>query len=307
MKCARLHEYGGPENLRVEEIDPPRPGYGEVLIAVAGASVNPVDIKLRGGKLKELLPLDLPCVLGADFAGTIVAVGPGVESDRVGERVMGMVDVQRGGAYAERMTAPAERAMPVPVGLDLVDAAALPMGMMTGYDLIELGLNVQSGERVAVTGAAGSVGRAAVFAAAARGAQVVALVRSEPDTPISGAASVIEVGDVATAGPFDCVADTVGGDIVDQLCSKLRPGGRMSTVVGALAPRASRNGAFTVSAVIVEPRPEPLAHFAGALVSGQAELPAVRRFPLDDAAQAHRLLEAGRAGRKFVLVPCVED
>lgn len=308
MKCVRLHEYGGAEQLRVEQMAAPHPGEGEVLVEVAGAGVNPVDTKVRSGILKDLLPLTFPCVLGADFAGTIVAVGPGVDQSRIGERVMGMVDVLRGGAYAERMTADSERAVPVPDGLDLMDAAALPMGVMTGYDLIELGLDVQSGEKVVVTGAAGSVGRAAVFAAAERGAQVIALVRSTPDTPISGASAVIELGDkaaIAQAAPFDCVADTVGGDLAAELCGYLRAGGRFSTVVGALAPLQPSNGAYSVSAVVVSPRAEPLARFAKAMVSGKAELPTARQMPLEDAAQAHELLAGGGVGRKLVLVPTI--
>ncbi|MBX3260527.1 MAG: NADP-dependent oxidoreductase [Labilithrix sp.] len=183
------HGDGGTEQLRIEEIDPPRPGPGELLIDVAAAAVTPADIKFRSGVFKDMMPLSLPFVLGADFAGTVRAVGEGVHGSRVGEKVMGMVSVLRGGAYAEQMVVGAGEAAPVPDGLDLADAAALPMGVLTGDDLIERGLNVRAGERVMVTGAAGSVGRAAVYSAAERGAQVLAVVRSKPQPPISGAST----------------------------------------------------------------------------------------------------------------------
>lgn len=214
------HGDGGTEQLRIEEIDPPRPGPGELLIDVAAAAVTPADIKFRS--------------LGADFAGTVRAVGEGVHGSRVGEKVMGMVSVLRGGAYAEQMVVGAGEAAPVPDGLDLADAAALPMGVLTGDDLIERGLNVRAGERVMVTGAAGSVGRAAVYSAAERGAQVLAVVRSKPQPPISGASTTLvlqERGALVEAGPVDCVADTVGGDAAEAALGQFKPGGRLATVV----------------------------------------------------------------------------
>lgn len=222
------HGDGGTEQLRIEEIDPPRPGPGELLIDVAAAAVPPADIKFRSGVFKDMVPLSRPFVLGADFAGTVRAVGEGVHGSRVGEKIMGMVSVLRGGAYAEQMVVGAGEAAPVPDGLDLADAAALPMGVLTGDDLIERGLNVRAGERVMVTGAAGSVGRAAVYSAAERGAQVLAVVRSKPQPPISGASTTLvlqERGALVEAGPVDCVADTVGGDAAEAALGQFKPGG----------------------------------------------------------------------------------
>ena len=303
MKCVRLYQYGGVDQFRVEEIEPPRPGPGEVLIDIAAAAVNPVDTKLRSGVLKDWLPLAFPCVLGADFSGTIVAVGPGINSDRVGERVMGMVSVLRGGAYAEQMVVGADEAIRMPDELDLVDAAALPMGVMTGYDLIQEGLNVRAGERVIVTGAGGSVGRAAAFAASERGAQVIALVRTMPDTTISGASATILISDkeaVSENGPFDCIADTIGGSAAEALIDYLKPNGRFSTVVSQMP--IVPEGPISVSRVIVKANGSNLARFATAVTSGVVSLPSARRFPLEGAAEAHRMLEAGGIGSKLLLV-----
>ena len=305
MKSIRYHDYGGPEQLRFEEIDAPVAAAGEVLIEVAAAAVNPVDYKLRNGWAREALPLTLPYVPGGDFSGTIVAVGSGVEEARVGEQVMGMVSVLRGGAYAEQLSVPSQEAVVIPKGLDLVEAAALPMGVMTGYDLIQKGLDVQSGEKVLVTGAAGSVGRAAVYVAASRGAHVVALVRAPVDIPISGAAQTIVLPDeraITEAGPYDAVADTVAGDLAQALVAHVRPGGRFTTVVGQL-PTASEDSGITVQHIVVENNSANLLHFAEAVFAGKVQVPVPQRLPLDQAAEAHRRLEAGGVVGKLLLVP----
>ena len=305
MKTIRLQEYGDSNQLRLEEIDPPVPGPDEVLIRIAGAAVNPVDTKIRRGFLKSWLPLTLPVTLGADFSGTIVSVGPNVNTSRLGERVMGMVSVQQLGAYAEQMVVPAHEAVRVPDAIDLVDASALPMGGMTGYDLTEKGIAPQRGEKVIVTGAGGSVGRAAVFAAAERGAEVIALVRSQPETAISGATSTVMVGDEAAlraAGPFDCVADTVGGEVAQSLFAHLRPGGRFATAVTPV-PTPPEGRGITVQHVIVQSDAGTLTRFAEAIASGRAVLPPTRRYPLEKAAEVHELILKGGTGGKLILVP----
>ncbi|XUY29921.1 NADP-dependent oxidoreductase (plasmid) [Agrobacterium sp. rho-8.1] len=305
MKSIRFHDYGGVEEIRVDHVEPLHAGSGEVLIDVAGAGVNPVDYKVRSGIAREVLTLSLPYTLGCDFSGTIRAVGEGVSETRIGERVMGMVSVVRGGAYAEQIVVRAEEAAPVPDGLDLVKAAMLPMGVMTGYDLIEIGLNVRSGERVIVTGAAGSVGRAAVYAAASRGAEVVAVVRAQPPVPISGAAATIVLPNenaITQAGPFDCVADTVGGELAESFIAHLRSGGRFCTVV-APVPGAPDNSTISIGYVIVSADSAKISRFANALASGEANLPEPQLLSLDRAAEAHGLLESGGLRSKLILIP----
>lgn len=304
MKCVRLHEYGGVELFRVEEIGSPEPGPGQLLVQIAGAAVNPVDAKLRSGLYREWLPLTFPSILGADFSGTVVAVGAGVNESRMGERVMGMVDVLKSGAYAEQMVVDAQDAVPVPEGLDLVEAAALPMGVMTGYDLVELGLDIRAGERVAVTGAAGSVGRAAAYAAE-RGAEVIAIVRSEPRAPISGATRTINVADqaaIAAAGPFDCIADTVGGEVMEFMLQHVQPAGRLCTATST-PPTVPEGSQVSATSFVVSRNASQLARFANALASGAAMLPPPTRHGLEKVGEVHLMLEAGGAGNKFVLVP----
>jgi NADPH2:quinone reductase len=305
MKSIRLHSYGDPDQLRYEDSPDPKPGPGELLVKVAAAGVNPVDFKLRQGVFKDWMPLTFPAVLGGDFAGTVVAVGPGVNPSRIGERTMGMVKSDGGGCYAELMIVDQAAAVPVPDGLDLLEAAALPITVLTGCQLAEEGVQIRDGERILVTGAAGGVGRAAVSAAAARGAKVVAGVRKLPVTSIAGASATLLLSDQAAlkaAGPFDAVADTVGGQSAEALFAHLKAGGRFASVVFP-QPVAPAGTDRTVIPVIVKPDNARLRRFANDMVAGRAKLPAVERYPLRRAADAHRRLEAGGVDGKVVLVP----
>ena len=193
MKAIVLKEYGDPNKLALQEIGEPKPGPGEIKVKVAAAGLNPIDWKLRSGVLKAFMPIEFPSVLGRDVSGEVVELGSGVTQFKVGDKVMGMV--QHG--YAEFVTAPASGFTAVPPGLDLTDAAAIPVVALTGTQLIEETANVQSGQTVLVTGAFGGVGRFAIYAAKARGAKVIAGVRTKQlaEAQKLGASSV-EIGNV---------------------------------------------------------------------------------------------------------------
>jgi NADPH:quinone reductase-like Zn-dependent oxidoreductase len=149
MKAMVLKGYGGIEQLELRDIPDPKPGAGEVRVKVAAASVNPIDWKLRSGEARAIMPLDLPAVLGRDVAGEVVEIGSDVTALRTGDRVLGLV--QRG--YAEQVVARADAFAHVPPGLDLRDAAALPLVLLTGAELIEEAVRPKIGDTVLVTGA----------------------------------------------------------------------------------------------------------------------------------------------------------
>ncbi|HEY4395397.1 MAG TPA: NADP-dependent oxidoreductase [Polyangia bacterium] len=176
MRAVVLPEYGPPSCLKIEALPDPAPGPNEILVRVAGASLNPVDWKQRSGALRQFMPLTLPAVLGRDAAGTVAAMGPGVSAFAVGDRVLGRVP---GGGYAELVVAPVDAWAPVPAALDLADAGALPLVLLTGAQLAEEATDARAGETILVTGATGSVGRVTVYAAKQRGAKVYAGVRAK--------------------------------------------------------------------------------------------------------------------------------
>src|SRR5580698_579952 len=176
MKAVVLHEYGGPEKLRFEDNVPePQISGDTVLIQAAAASVNPIDWKLRSGARQKDSPLKFPAILGRDVSGIVRTVGSNVHNFKVGDRVVALSNA----TYAELVAVESSLVTHLPDGVDLVDAAAIPLISLTGDQLVRVATNVQKGQVVLITGALGSVGRAAVHTAKKIGAQVIAGVREK--------------------------------------------------------------------------------------------------------------------------------
>ena len=188
MKAIVVYQYGGPEVLKFEDYPDPVPGPGEVLLQVAASSVNPIDYKRRAGLTKDFYAIKFPGLIGVDVSGTVVKIGPGVDGFSVGEQVFAMAN----DAYAELCVVKASSLAKVPAGLDLIEAAALPLVTTTGNELMSA-TTIEAGRTVLVTGAAGSVGRSAVFTATQRGATVIAgvLKRQTEEAKTIGADQVI--------------------------------------------------------------------------------------------------------------------
>jgi NADPH:quinone reductase-like Zn-dependent oxidoreductase len=296
MKAIVLPAYGDPDRLELREVPEPKPGANEIAVRVAAASINPIDYKLRSGAYQKYMPLELPTVLGRDVAGTVVAVGPGVTAFAVGARVLGFV---RQG-YAEIVVAPLEAWAPVPAGLDLTDAAALPLVVLTGAQLAEEAVDVRPGEVLLVTGAIGGVGRTAVFAAKARGARVYAGVRSAQKAEASklgadGVVALDDAADVERLPPLDAIADTVGGDTIKKVLEKVKAGGRIGSVVGE--PAGAKERGLSVRPMMTHPDAKRLAQLAQAVADGKFNIPIVKRFPASEAPQAHKIAEKGAGGK----------
>src|SRR6202034_4069092 len=226
MKAIVVHEYGGPEVLKFEEYPDPVPGPGEILVRVAAASVNPIDYKRRAGLTKDFYPMKFPSLIGVDMAGTVVELGPGVEGFSVGDQVFAMAD----NTYAQLCVVKAAVLAKVPKGLDLIQAAALPLVTTTGNQLLSA-TEIKAGQTVLVVGALGNVGRSAVFTAKQRGATVIAGVLKRQmqmnDVKTVGADQVVATDDdtaIANLAPLDAVADTVGGESAEKVIAKIKPG-----------------------------------------------------------------------------------
>ncbi|WP_174292228.1 NADP-dependent oxidoreductase, partial [Sphingomonas bacterium] len=173
MKAILFDDYGPASVLRYDDVPEPVPGDGKALVRVAATSVNPIDVKIRSGAVRDRMPVELPYIPGVDVAGEVVAIGAGVTALKVGDRVMGMAS----GTYAQLCVVQADTVALVPEGLELQDAATLPLVTVTGDQLVRESAKAQAGQRILVTGALGAVGRSAVFAAKSLGCQVVAGVR----------------------------------------------------------------------------------------------------------------------------------
>jgi NADPH:quinone reductase-like Zn-dependent oxidoreductase len=307
IKAARIAAYGGPDVFTIDTVPEPIPGPGEILIKVAAAAVNPVDTKLRKGSFAMFMPLEFPAQLGGDVSGTVEAVGEGVTAFKPGDKVMGMINPMKNGAYAEKIVAPAAAFVAVPDGLGLVDAGALPMGALTGIQLIELGVKARPGQRILITGATGSVGRAAVYTAAAAGALVVAGVRGHikgglAGLPIADVIDLNDATDVASAGPYDAIADTVGGRLAERLTKHVRSSGILASVVSPppLPPADLPVGSAPVWVSFDGPR---LRKFVEDYIRNGWSMPVAHKFKLAEVAKAHAAMDAGGVGGKILLLP----
>ncbi len=301
MKAVQFDDYGPPEVLHLVEVETPVAGPGQVQLRVAAASVNPADVKWRSGALRSFtsVPLILPHVVGYDVAGTVLSVGAGVTRCKAGDRIVTALPKD---GYAEIAVAEEVSVARLPEGFDFVQAAALPCAALTGVQMVEMAIAPQKGQTVMVTGATGAVGRFALAAALDLGCRVLAAVRPAyfDEARALGAHEVVALGgDGAGMPAFDHVADTVGGADVGKLARHMKPGGKIVTV--ATTPIAPDGLPVPVTFFAYKREGDRLARIVADIASGKCSMPVVHRLPLAQAAEAHRIFEAGGVGGKIVL------
>lgn len=304
MKAVRQDELGGPEVLRLVDVERPEPGPTEVLVRVKAAGVNPTDWKLRANPGWVGKP---PFVLGWDVSGVVEQVGPGVALHKPGDEVFGMLRYPTGhGAYAEYVTAPARTFVRKPAALDFVQAAAVPLAGLTAWQALVDTAGVRAGQRVLVHAAAGGVGHLAVQLAKAHGAYVLGTASAAKHDFVRslGADEVIDYREVdfaEAAGETDVVIDTIGGEYGPRSLATLREGGVLvSLVLSQLSELAAAGGVRTES-MLVEPDHTALRGLADLLASGRLKVHVEQTFPLAEAGKAHELGETGRVTGKLVL------
>jgi len=305
MKAVRLYEYGGPENLKFE-VDVPEPTLtpDSVLVAAAAASVNPIDWKIRSGARQKDFPLTMPAILGYDVSGVVRAVGSNIRSFTPGDRVLAFAAA----TYAEFVVVEGAILTHLPDGLDLVDAAAIPLVVLTGDQLVKLATRVQSGQTILVSGALGSVGRAAVHSAKKLGAHVIAGVRTRqlPQARALGVSDTVAIDDDTAIGQLalvDGVADTVGGETAAKLFAKVKNGGNFGYASVFPDGVSATNPSVKITRVFARADASKVREFADDIRDGKFVLPISQRLPLQDAAKAQALAQKGGAGKLILVVP----
>jgi NADPH:quinone reductase-like Zn-dependent oxidoreductase len=304
MNAVRIYQYGGPETLKYET-DVPEPALDAdmVLIEAAATSVNSIDWKIRSGVRQKDFPLTLPAILGKDVSGVVRAVGSNIRHFKAGDRALGTADA----TYAQFVAVLGAQLTHLPDGLDLIDAAAIPLVSLTGDQLVRLATRAVSGQTILVSGALGSVGRAAVHTAKKLGATVIAGVRGRqlPEVPGLGVSHAVAIDDdaaIASLQAVDGVADTVGGETAGKLFRKIRKGGRFGYASVFPADVAATNPTVEVTRVFARPDASKIREFADDIRDGAFSLPISRRMPLRDAAIGHALMEKGGAGKIVLLI-----
>ena len=322
-----VREFGGPEVFEQREIPRPVPGAGQVLVRVKASSVNPVDTKIRSGMLAAIAP-EAPVVLGCDVAGVVEECGAGVSGFSPGDEVYGCAGGVKGspGALAEYMAADARLLAPKPPGLTFEAAAALPLVSLTAWDGLLDRARVCAGQRVLVHGGAGGVGHVALQLCAAQGAEVWATVSSEEKAAIArrlGAAGTILYRDEpvdeyvqrATGGAgFEVVFDSVGGENVARCFQAAAVSGTVVSIstrtTADLSPLHAKGLSLHVVFMLIpmlynrgrERHGAILRELSALVAAGKVQpLLDARQFAFSDVAEAHALLQSGKATGKVVL------
>ena len=305
MKAVRLHAYGGPEKLEFESNVPePTLGRDSVLVETAAAGVNPIDWKIRSGARQKDFPLTLPAILGRDVSGVVRAVGSNVRTFKPGDRVLAAAEA----TYAELVVVAGSALTHLPDGVDLVDSAAIPLVVLTGDQLVRHAVRAVPGQTLIVSGALGSVGRAAVHAAKKLGVQVIAGVRASQLSQasalgVSGTVAIDDAAAVARLAAVDGVADTVGGETAAMLFSRVRNGGSFGYASVFPEGAAATNPTVGVARVFARPDAAKVREFADDIRDGKFVLPIGCRLPLREAARAHAIAQAGGAGKVLLVIP----
>jgi NADPH:quinone reductase-like Zn-dependent oxidoreductase len=297
MQAVVMHETGDADVLRHEEVDPPEPGDGEVLIRVHAASVNAIDWKYRRGFAEKALP----AVLGNDVSGA-------VESSRAegfseGDEVFGFA---ASGGYAELATARADAIAKKPAGVSHEQAAAIPIAGLTAWQaLFERG-GLERGQTALIAGAAGGVGHLAVQFARHAGARAIGTGSSRNREFVLGLGATDYVDytrqEVAEAvSGVDVAFDTVGGETTQSLVPAVRQGGILVTIANAPPEEAARERGVRAELVVVSPSSEGLARIAELVAAGDVRVEMAEVLALGEVRRAHELSESGHVRGKIVL------
>jgi NADPH:quinone reductase-like Zn-dependent oxidoreductase len=306
MRAVSQDVLGGPEVLRLVEVDRPEPGLSEILVRVHAAGMNPVDWKQRARSTFVGPP---PFVLGWDVSGVVEATGFGVTLFQPGDEVFGMLPFPKGaGSHAEYAIGPTRAFAAKPGGLSHVQAAALPLAGLTAWQALADTARLAPGQRVLIHAAAGGVGHLAVQIAKARGAHVIGTASAGNHELLRdlGADELIDYRDTDFAAAVtgaDVVLDTVGGDYPARSLRTLREGGLLISLlpVGAgVVAEAARRG-VRAQVMLVEADHGGMAALADLVAGGRLRPVVAGTFPLAGAAKAHELGETGHVAGKLVL------
>ncbi len=298
MQAVLMRETGGGEVLRMEDVERPEPGDGQVLIRVHAASVNPIDWKFRRG----LIPKQLPAVLGSDISGEVeISRADGFSQ---GEAVFG---IAASGGYAEFATASAGMIASKPPELGHEQAAAIPVAGMTAWQALFDRGGLLAGQSILISGAAGGVGHFAIQFARIGGARAIGIgsPRNREFVLGLGAEEYIDYTTQDVAGSVrdvDIAFDTVGGEVTEALLATVRAGGVIVTIAGAAPEQVAGERGVRSEQLVMSPDGEQLSRIAGLVAGGEVRVEIAQTLPLAEVGRAHELSESGHTRGKIVLV-----
>jgi len=309
MKTAQYNRYGGPEVIEINNSAPmPFAGENQILVEIYAASLNPFDVSLRSGRLKEMIPLQFPVTIGGDFSGVVTNLGEDVSEFKIGDKVYGQALVLTGasGAVAEFATSNVANSALKPKSIDFVESASLPLVGSSAIQALEEHIKLKSGDKILIHGGAGGIGHIAVQLAKHLGAYVATTVSGD-DMEFAknlGADKVIDYKSEKFEDKihdFDAVFDTVGGETMDKSFKVLKRGGVIVSMLGAPNPNFAKQHGVTAIGQNTKITSEKLNRLAELVDNGSIKPHIDRVFPLEKTREASKLLEEGHPQGKVVV------
>ena len=310
MKAAQISEYGDPSVVKMNDVPVPEAGPRQVLVEVHASSLNPADIGLYRGAMKNILPLHFPATLGGDIAGIVTAVGAGVTGVKPGDRVFGQAYVIFGdsGALAEYAVTDASRLARMPQNADFAGAAAFVLVGVSALQALRQHVQLRAGQKILIHGGAGSIGQLAIQLAKHLGAYVATTVAGK-DVAFAKSLGADEVFDYRTEdfsqslSGYDAVVDLAGGagdDVMERSLKVLKPGATIVSLVaykGSMALLQAQSRGFTVYTQQTSITTEMLDTLRGLIEAGTLTLKVAKTYPLADIQEAFRALETTHPGK----------
>ena len=330
MQACYIDRYGDATQLRIGDQPEPQPGPGEVVFRMCAASINPIDFKTRDGLVKAILPYKMPLILGSDAAGVVTALGAGVSSYQIGERVAARLSKTRIGTFAQRVCAHVEQLARIPENVSFADAAAVALAGLTAWQCLTEVLHIKAGQRVLIHAGSGGVGHLAIQLAKHLGAHVTTTASTDTHAWLTelGADSCIDYKSqdfTALCAPFDAVLDTQGGAILLRSIAHTKAGGAVVSIGDVPTPEVAGDlGKPLLKPVFwwLSRKPRAQARAAGVryrywfmredgaqlamlldmLERGALKVKIAQEFALNDCIAALQLSEAGRVRGKIVVL-----
>lgn len=306
MKVVCIYTYGGPGVLVYEDAPRPHPGDGEVLVRIHAVGINPLDWKVREGRMKEVCHHTLPLVLGWDVSGVVEAIGAGVSRLKVGDEVFSCPDITRDGGYAEFIVIKEPEVAIKPKSIDHLHAAVLPMAGLTAWQTLFSAADLSAGQRVLIHAAAGGVGHLAVQLAKWKGASVIGTAKAHNHEFLRqlGADQVVDYDterfeDVVQ--PVDVVLDTIGGETQARSWKVVKPGGILVSIISPPSAEIAGTRGTRQAFVLTQPNAAQLAEIAKLAEAEKLKAMVEVTLALSDATRGQELSERGHQRGKIVL------
>lgn len=305
MKAIRFHQFGGAENLREDEVDVPVPLADQVLIRLAGTSINPVDFKIREGTVPYVHQTMLPYTGGRDIAGWVEAIGEDVTGLTIGEAVIGLPGFDHG-TFAQYCLVREKALTPAPKTIPLSHAGTIPLAALTAWQGLTQHGKLRMGQAVLIHGGAGGTGHFAVQFAKALGATVTATASARDREFLLelGADSVLDYRNdhfEDLGEHFDLVLDLVGGEVTARSWAVLKPGGRLISAIKILDQIESDETGRLSASFMTAPDRDHLAHIVDMIDGGKVRVAISEVFALNDVAAAQDRLHKGGVRGKVLI------